>query len=322
MMVQGRKFIALMIVLPAALAGWYLMARGGRTNPNAVVVSQDITAAERASEGGGAGADAGPSFDIARIDIGGQAVISGHAAPGSKVTVLAGGARNGDATTNDRGEWVAMLNQALAGGTQDIGAVSAGQDQAERHSEQHVIAVMQHGDTPPLVLLERPGRASRILQRPDEGSSPLGIDVVDYSPDGKVTVSGHAAPKASVRLYLDNMPSGLAIADARGEWSFAPAGLATGAYTLRIDQLDAKGGVSARVELPFERLDGAAAANTLLGKANLASRFENSEWRIARRLAGTAVQYAVVYGANQARSRDPNLVYPGQIFEQGEASVE
>ncbi|MFZ1989157.1 MAG: hypothetical protein WAW96_05230, partial [Alphaproteobacteria bacterium] len=210
----------------------------------------------------------------------------------------------------------------LAGGTQDIGAVSAGQDQAERHSEQHVIAVMQHGDKAPLVLLQRPGAPSRILQSPEDARSRLGVDIVDYTADGKVFVTGHASPKASVRLYLDNAPSGLAHADERGNWSLAPVGLATGAYTLRLDELNTKGGVAARIEFPFDRVDGPAAGNALIGKSNLASRVEKAQWRIARRLAGTLVQYAVVYTGSEAQPRDPNLVYPGQIFEQGEASVE
>ena len=318
---QGRKLIAVLVILPAALAGWYLMARGGRTDPNAIVVSQDITAAQRAADGAADGA-AIPRFDIARVDIGGQAVLSGHAAPGSKVTLLVGGAANGGATANDRGEWVAMLDRALSGTTQEVSAAAQVGDEPERHSNQRVIAVMQHGDRAPLVVLQLPGAPSRVLQNPDDSRSRLRVDIVDYTADGKVFVTGHASPKANVRLYLDNAPSGLAHADERGIWSLAPVGLATGAYTLRLDELNAKGGVAARIEFPFDRVDGPAAANALLGKANLASRIEKAQWRIARRLAGALVQYAVVYTRSEAEPRDPNLVYPGQVFEQGEASVE
>ena len=319
---QGRILVAVLVILPAALAGWYLMARAGRTSPNAAVVSQDLTAAASAVSTVGPGAAAVPSFDIARVDAGGQAVISGHAPPGAKVMLLTGGSPNGDATANDRGEWVAMLDRPLANGAQEIGAEAKRGDEPPKPADERVIAVMLRGDKAPLVLLERAGAPSRVLQSPDDDRSPLGVDLVDYTADGKVFITGHAAPKASVRLYLDNSPSGFAHADERGDWRLAPVGLATGAYTLRLDQLDAKGGVSARIEMPFDRADGQVAANALLGKANLASRFEKSAWRIARRLAGTAVQYTIVYSGREAERRDPNLVYPGQIFEQGEASVE
>lgn len=319
-MVQGRKLIAVLVILPAALAVWYLMARGGRDKPSAGSVSQDITEAEPGA-GAATGPNALPSFDIAQVDAAGRAVLSGHAAPGAKVTLYAGKAAGGQGTANERGEWVIVLSRRLDGGTLEISAVAQSGDGAERSSEDRIIAITR-GSGPPLILLERPGRPSRVLQRPGDAPPALRIDAVDYDADGKFVISGHAAPKADIRLYLDNSPNGLARAGERGAWSLMPTSVANGAYTLRVDELDSKGGVAARIEVPFERLDGVAAANALLGKANLASRLQNSRWLVARRLAGTGFHYAVIYGANQARARDPSLVYPGQIFEQGEASAQ
>jgi nucleoid-associated protein YgaU len=41
----------------------------------------------------------------------------------------------------------------------------------------------------------------------------------------------------------------------------------------------------------------------------------NSLWRIARRLSGKGVDYVHIHGANKAQIRDPDLIYPGQVFE-------
>ena len=41
----------------------------------------------------------------------------------------------------------------------------------------------------------------------------------------------------------------------------------------------------------------------------------NSLWRIARRLSGRGLDYVHIYGANQTQIRDPDLIYPGQVFE-------
>ena len=38
-------------------------------------------------------------------------------------------------------------------------------------------------------------------------------------------------------------------------------------------------------------------------------------WRIARRLSGKGLDYVHIYGANQAQIRNPDLIYPGQVFE-------
>jgi nucleoid-associated protein YgaU len=37
-------------------------------------------------------------------------------------------------------------------------------------------------------------------------------------------------------------------------------------------------------------------------------------WRISRATYGDGMRYAVVYRANRERIRDPNRIYPGQIF--------
>ncbi|MEL7488070.1 MAG: LysM peptidoglycan-binding domain-containing protein, partial [Pseudomonadota bacterium] len=46
----------------------------------------------------------------------------------------------------------------------------------------------------------------------------------------------------------------------------------------------------------------------------------NSLWRIARRAYGSGFQYTVIYEANADQIRDPDLIYPGQIFEVPEDS--
>jgi nucleoid-associated protein YgaU len=40
----------------------------------------------------------------------------------------------------------------------------------------------------------------------------------------------------------------------------------------------------------------------------------DSLWRISQRIYGKGYRYTVIYGANQTQIRNPNLIYPGQIF--------
>jgi len=39
-----------------------------------------------------------------------------------------------------------------------------------------------------------------------------------------------------------------------------------------------------------------------------------SLWRIARRTYGDGIRFSLIYEANQTQIRDPDLIYPGQIF--------
>ncbi|HVV91977.1 MAG TPA: LysM peptidoglycan-binding domain-containing protein [Hyphomicrobiales bacterium] len=40
----------------------------------------------------------------------------------------------------------------------------------------------------------------------------------------------------------------------------------------------------------------------------------DSLWRISRTIYGHGIRYTVIYAANQDQIRDPDLIYPGQVF--------
>lgn len=138
------------------------------------------------------------------------------------------------------------------------------------------------------------------------------VQAIEYTEKGQVAVSGKAVPNAQVTIYLDNSPIAKAQADAGGAWRVEPvAPIAPGLYQMRVDQTGADGKVQSRVELPFQR---AAAPAEPLKAGSVVIQPGDNLWRIARSTYGHGVQYVVIYRANQDRIRDPNLIYPGQIF--------
>ena len=40
----------------------------------------------------------------------------------------------------------------------------------------------------------------------------------------------------------------------------------------------------------------------------------DSLWRISHRIYGQGLRYTVIYDANQEQIRNPDLIYPGQVF--------
>ena len=37
-------------------------------------------------------------------------------------------------------------------------------------------------------------------------------------------------------------------------------------------------------------------------------------WSISRRIYGRGMRYTMIFGANKEQIRDPDLIYPGQLF--------
>jgi nucleoid-associated protein YgaU len=142
---------------------------------------------------------------------------------------------------------------------------------------------------------------------------PLSLDTIDYTQDGRAMLSGHTLPDSDLLLYLDNGSLGAAKADGSGRWTFVPEQKSpVGDHQIRVDMVDGAGKVQARVQVPFAQPDFTTVS---LKDDSVIVQPGNSLWRIARRTYGDGVQFTVIYEANKDRIGDPDLIYPGQIFE-------
>jgi len=128
----------------------------------------------------------------------------------------------------------------------------------------------------------------------------------------RVVLSGRAAPGATVQIYLGNEPLATVTADAAGAWSATSSRtVPSGQLELRLDQLTTSGQVAQRVALPFGQ---GTAMEPAPGQDYVVQR-GNSLWRIARRAYGAGMRYVVIYSANPDRIRNPDKIYPGQVFK-------
>ena len=147
------------------------------------------------------------------------------------------------------------------------------------------------------------------------------FDTINYSKDGGVAVTGRGRPEAIVRFYVDNAPVASTSVDQEGYWSADLSDVKAGIYTLRLDQLDLSGKVSSRVESPFKRENRDLLAGQIKDIASPARinvitvQPGNTLWAISRERYGRGILYVQVFDANKDKIRDPDLIYPGQIFD-------
>ncbi|MGD1933940.1 MAG: Ig-like domain-containing protein [Candidatus Phaeomarinobacter sp.] len=259
-----------------------------------------------------------PTFDIVRVERDGQTVAAGRAEPGSKVRLIDNGTVIAEAEADSRGEWVIVLDEPLETGDRQLRLEAELPDGTLLNSEQVVsISVPVDPNAEALVVLQKPDQPSQVLQGTGvvaEGGT-LTLDTVDYGEDGAVIFSGRAPSDANVRIYVDNAAAGDATADAKGRWVVtATIPIEPGVHELRVDQLDAQGLVLARLEAPFERATAEEVA-MVLQDGKVVIQPGNNLWTIAQKLYGSGYQYTVIYQANKSQIRDPNLIYPGQVFE-------
>ncbi|TFL16292.1 LysM peptidoglycan-binding domain-containing protein [Jannaschia formosa] len=143
----------------------------------------------------------------------------------------------------------------------------------------------------------------------------LGIDVISYDTVGEVQIAGRAKLRSELRIYLNNQPVQTVRVGPDGQWNAPLSNVASGVYTLRVDEVGADGSVTARVETPFQRTAPEIAAQARRdGATAITVQPGYTLWALSEGYFGEGIQYVQLFEANRDQIRDPDLIYPGQVF--------
>jgi hypothetical protein len=197
----------------------------------------------------------------------------------------------------------------------------------------------------PTVVLSQPAA-------PKPAAGTVVVEAVEIEPGGKFHVGGRARAGGAMRLYLNDSFVTSVTAGEDGRFAVTiNEGIRPGSYRVRLDEVEVNSGaVRARAEVPFnvpdtvvtgsvpataasKRQEVAAAQGPQLAAAGATALPEGSPsavvvpkittttvsrgdslWRLSHQAYGAGTRYAVIYKANREHIRNPNLIYPGQIF--------
>ena len=177
---------------------------------------------------------------------------------------------------------------------------------------------------PPVLLADESG--VKVIQSggqaDPEVAEAVALDTITYDSDGNVVLAGRAQANDSVQIYLDNTSIASAPVSPEGDWQTTLPEVESGVYTLRVDEVSQDGQVVSRIETPFKREEAEKVAEVLQEETanpdfQVAMRTVqpgNTLWAIARERYGEGIMYVLVYEANRDRIRNPDLIYPGQVF--------
>lgn len=275
-----------------------------------------------------------PVLDVIRVSPDGMTVIAGSAMPNAEIYLLLDGVDNADATADRAGNFVLLSKLApsdsprllsveatdetgarvAAAQTLVVAPIAAPVTVAEATDEAETVT--QSTTTP--IVLQSDGQGVSLVQGGSTDGVALSIDTVSYSSAGNVQIAGRADSGAALRVYLNNALVAEVTGGDDGTWRADVANVAAGAYDLRVDQLAADGTVIARSETRFIR-EAAAEIADAAGGAQNAIRVVTVErgftlWGIAENMLGSGFDYVQIFNANRDQIRDPDLIYPGQVF--------
>ena len=313
------------LIFIAAVGYLFLSSEEPQTVPSMVQTTPEAQGPAEAVQ-----PDAVPAFDLVRISRGGTGVIAGRMAPGSTVELLANGRKISEVTADANGEWVMILEEPLEAGSVELNLTSRGADGGLAEAKNVVVVSVPERENDRFLERQQNGVVAVLSPRDGEGSSTvlqkpgvaafaevgesLSLETVDYGDGGDPVFSGRSLPRVDVRLYLDDKFIGSVRADDNVRWNvpLAKSQLASGDHIVRLDQVIGDGQVQLRVEQPFET---GQAINTAEATGGVFVRPGNSLWQIARQLYGSGVRYTLIFRENSEQIKDPDMIYPGQIFK-------
>lgn len=257
-----------------------------------------------------------PTFDTVRVEPNGRALVAGNGPETSTIALFGDGKELATTPVIGNGDFVIAMADPLPPGPMELSLEARMPDGRTVKSEQTVVVNVP--ELPPIA--QAPDAASKPLGDLNPEKIPVTVAAIDYTDAGELKASGTAKKGAPVRVYFANNVLAETKAAPDGSWSVAAKRtVAPGSYTVRVDQLATDGKVENRVEVPFVReappkVAAAPAAGADAWPKQVTVVRGHSLWRIAKRYYGTGYAYTTIYRANKDHIRDPDLIYPGQVF--------
>ncbi|MEM8536771.1 MAG: peptidoglycan-binding protein [Pseudomonadota bacterium] len=294
-----------------------------------------------------------PRFDTFRVEVDGSMVIAGQAEPGQTIDIVLGGEVLESVVADNNGAFVAFPLAGASDTPRRLSLVADPDGAATVSDTTYIVApivapaLLADAEVePPTVSAEvsedaeesiaaATPSAPTVLQadqdgvtvvqsgaRPEAEDVNVALDAITYDPEGEVQLSGRATSDGAIQVYIDNEPVTASPVTEGGDWRIDLPEIDTGVYTLRIDEVDDAGQVVSRLETPFKREEPEEVA-AVLAEKTAEEGFEVAVrtvqpgatlWAIAEESLGNGIFYVEVFEANADLIRDPDLIYPGQIF--------
>jgi len=291
-----------------------------------------------------------PRFDLVRIDKYNAAVVAGKTGPGLHVNIVIDGTVITDVVADSSGNFVALFDLPAAEGPQVMSLVARGPASQTIGSPDSVMVfgreVVQSQvnptdemPTPPVDVAPAIVKTSELgvalVQPPSappgaepDAMSNVTIDLISYDSSGEVVLSGRSQPDRLIRVYVDGAAIKTGAVSQSGVWKLELPEVDAGLYSLRIDELNELGRVTSRVETPFKKenpdtvrrnvdvaaLPSGQSPSALPRIQKITIQPGSTLWALAEANYGEGALYIQIFEANKEYIKDPDLIYPGQIF--------
>ena len=261
----------------------------------------------------------------------GSLVISGHGQAGDVISLYHDGEKLAETTASASGAWTLVPDALLDAGNYLLTLRAREGADGDVAVVVVIPATDEHTPLVALVPLDDSDKQAELLQSPLADGTSSTIRVTS-TPATQPITAPNSAPHVSITAIEALSATRMEVrGDAIGEGAVAVSINGTEAETTRQDnQYTAQGAIPSRTRFPIVvtqkdangkviatariRMSKAQLDASALGQGLVVVQKGDALWRIAFRAYGKGVRYIDIYQSNKDKIRDPDLIYPDQIF--------
>ena len=255
------------------------------------------------------------TFDIVRISKNGDVVMAGKSEPNETIELLDGAEIIAEVSSDENGEWIWVSGFPIKSGIKKFKLQYKNNLNTSSLSDQTVIVLVdnEENSVPKVARVLNSDVESIDMLNLEKINDSITLDVLSYSPPGLVIISGRTIPNKEIEIFKSAEFLGNTKSNENGIWKF---------IIKKNDYSNEE--ISIKAKINDETLILTYNENEIQ-KRFKKTNFEfyddriivqkgNSLWRIARKTLGGGVFYIEIYKNNLRKIKNPNLIYPGQVF--------
>ena len=255
------------------------------------------------------------TFDIVRISKTGDIVIAGKSEPNQTIELLDGEEIIAEVLSDENGEWIWVSELTINSGIKKFKLQYKNNLNKFSISDQTVIILVDNeSNSVPKVARVFSSDVENIdMLNLEKLNDAITLDVLSYSPPGLIILSGRTISNTEIEILKSAEVLGKTKSNENGVWKFI------------INKND-----YANEEISIKTTISGETLIITYDQAEIQKRFKNTNfefyddriivqkgnslWRIARKTLGGGIFYTEIYKNNLTKIKNPNIIYPGQVF--------
>ena len=248
------------------------------------------------------------TFDIVRLDKKGDVVIAGKTIPNIKVHILDGNETLASVFSDSNGDWVWVSEKPLPEGIKRFNLKHFdGED--EFFSHQNIIILREKNKYLSSKILRFSKDSSLEIINNNQKILGLSLDIAEYFDEDGLMLTGRAKPNTKVKLFFSDNFIKESESNNRGVWKMQLKKFDFADNNLIITTEIEGQNLKLKTSIFEKKID----PNFIFEKEVIVKN-GNSLWRIARKTLGGGVYYSEIYKNNMKEIENPDLIFPGQVF--------